>query len=107
MEVSEQQLMGIKGIGIGNARQLTDMLKLARTLTMSTYDQATQRSPKDALNLLEPDFRFSTKDHFICLFLFTKNRVFFKELISIGSLSAIFHPIEKISELQFNEPAPH
>jgi DNA repair protein RadC len=34
MDVSEQ-LMSIKGIGMGKARQLTAMLKLARTLTMS------------------------------------------------------------------------
>ncbi|RJE88705.1 hypothetical protein D3P07_12005 [Paenibacillus sp. 1011MAR3C5] len=56
MDVSEQQLMCIKGIGIGKARQLTAMLKLAKTLTVPTYEQTTIRSPKDAFDLLEPDF---------------------------------------------------
>lgn len=95
MDVSEQQLLSIKGIGIGKARQLTAMLKLAKTLTIPTYEKTTIRSPKDAFDLLEPDFRFSTKEHFTCLFLTTKNRVIHKEIISIGSLNAaIVHPRE-------------
>lgn len=95
MDVSEQQLMSIKGIGIGKARQLTAMLKLAKALTTPTYEQTVIRTPKDAFNLLEPDFRFSTKEHFICLFLNTKNRVIYKEIISTGSLNAaIVHPRE-------------
>uniref|UniRef100_UPI004048ACD9 JAB domain-containing protein n=1 Tax=Paenibacillus sp. FSL H3-0469 TaxID=2954506 RepID=UPI004048ACD9 len=38
---------------------------------------------------------FEQKEHFICLFLHTKNRLIFKEVISIGSLNtAIVHPRE-------------
>ncbi|MEC0373566.1 RadC family protein [Paenibacillus chibensis] len=95
MDVSEQQLISIKGISMGKARQLTAMLKLAKTLTVPTYEQTTIRNPKDAFALLEPDFRFLTKEHFTCLFLNTKNKVIFKEVISIGSLNtAIVHPRE-------------
>ncbi|WP_340010970.1 DNA repair protein RadC [Paenibacillus sp. FSL H7-0690] len=96
MDVSEQQLMRIKGIGMGKARQLTAMLKLARLLTIpASQEQVKIRSPKDAFELLEPDFRYSTKEYFTCLFLNTKNRVISKEIISIGSLNAaIVHPRE-------------
>lgn len=95
MDVSEQQLVGIKGIGIGKARQLTAMLKLAQILSVPTIEKTTIRSPKDAFDLLEPDFRFSTKEYFTCLFLNTKNKVIFKEIVSIGSLNAaIVHPRE-------------
>ncbi|MBJ6361832.1 DNA repair protein RadC [Paenibacillus sp. GCM10012307] len=95
IDVSEQQLMSIKGIGRGKCRQLTAMLELAKTLSVPTQNQQTIRSPKDAFDLLEPDFRHSTKEHFTCLFLNTKNRLIFKEVISIGSLnSAIVHPRE-------------
>ncbi|MEK3885679.1 DNA repair protein RadC [Paenibacillus sp. PL2-23] len=94
MDVTEQQLMSIKGIGMGKARQLT-ALKLAKNLTIPTYEETTIRSPKDAFDLLEPELRYATKEHFICLFLNTKNRVIFKEIISIGSLNAaIVHPRE-------------
>lgn len=50
---------------------------------------------KTHFDLLEPELRYATKEHFICLFLNTKNRVIFKEIISIGSLNAaIVHPRE-------------
>jgi DNA repair protein RadC len=97
MDVSEQQLMSIKGLGRGKCRQLTAILKLAKTLTVPAQHQQTIRSPKDAFDLLEPDFRHSNKEHFTCLFLNTKNKLIFKEVISIGSLNAaIVHPREVI-----------
>lgn len=95
MDVSEQQLITIKGIGMGKARQITALLKLAKALTTPSFDQYTIRNPKDVYDLLAPDFRYQTKEHFTCLFLNTKNRVIFKEIISIGSLNAaIVHPRE-------------
>ncbi|MDU2209876.1 MAG: DNA repair protein RadC [Eubacterium sp.] len=51
--------------------------------------------PQDVFNLLEPELRFEQKEHFICLFLNSKNCLIFKEIISIGSLNAaIVHPRE-------------
>jgi DNA repair protein RadC len=95
MDVSEQQLVSIKGIGKGKARQITAMLKLAKVLTLPDQDQHIIRSPKDVFTLLESDLRYEQKEHFICLFLNTKNRLIFKEVISIGSLNAaIVHPRE-------------
>ncbi|OPH60300.1 hypothetical protein BC351_17535 [Paenibacillus ferrarius] len=95
MNVSEQQLIAIKGIGLCKARQLTAMLKLAKALTIPAQDQYTIHSPKDVFDLLEPEFRHLNKEHFTCLFLNTKNKVIFKEVISIGSLNAaIVHPRE-------------
>ncbi|OBR66496.1 hypothetical protein A7K91_03360 [Paenibacillus oryzae] len=95
MDVTEQQLISIKGIGRGKARQLTALLKLAKNLSLPTYEQTTIRSPRDAFDLLGPELRYATKENFTCLFLNTKNRVIFKEVISIGSLNAaIVHPRE-------------
>ncbi|OME02018.1 hypothetical protein BSK54_12490 [Paenibacillus odorifer] len=95
MDISEQQLVSIKGIGKSKARQITAMLKLARALTYPDHSTTAIRSPKDVYNLLEPELRFEKKEHFICLFLNTKNRLIFKEVISIGSLNAaIVHPRE-------------
>ncbi|WP_310549876.1 RadC family protein [Paenibacillus glufosinatiresistens] len=95
MDVSEQQLVSIKGIGKGKARQITAMLKLAKALTYPEQSNNAIRNPRDVYNLLEPELRFEQKEHFICLFLNTKNRLIFKEVISIGSLNAaIVHPRE-------------
>lgn len=95
MDVSEPQLMTIKGIGLGKARQISALLKLAKALTIPAHDQFTIRTPKDVFDLLEPEFRYQTKEHFTCLFLNTKNRVIYKETVSIGSLNAaVVHPRE-------------
>lgn len=95
-EVNEQQLIQIKGIGIGKARQLLAMLKLAKALTTpNIQERYTIRSPQDVFNLLEPDLRHLQHERMICLFLNTKNHLIFKEVISIGSLNAsIVHPRE-------------
>lgn len=82
MDVSEQQLVSIKGIGKGKARQITAMLKLAKVLTLPNENQHVIRSPKDVFYLLQSDLRYQQKEHFICLFLNTKNRLIFKEVIS-------------------------
>ncbi|WP_052769870.1 JAB domain-containing protein [Paenibacillus sp. IHB B 3415] len=73
MDVSEQQLVSIKGIGKGKARQITAMLKLAKVLTLPDQNQHIIRNPKDVFNLLESELRYEQKEHFICLFLNTKN----------------------------------
>ncbi len=95
VDVTEQELIQIKGIGIGKARQITALLKLAKVLSAPNRTKATIRSPKDVFDLLEPKFRYLQKEHFVCLFLNTKNDLIFSETISIGSLnSAIVHPRE-------------
>ncbi len=94
-EATEQELIQVKGIGLGKARQLTSLLRLAKALTTPVYDRNIVRSPNDVFELLEPEFRHLQKEHFVCLFLNTKNHLIFKEVISIGSLnSAIVHPRE-------------
>ncbi|KOR90567.1 RadC family protein [Paenibacillus solani] len=95
LDVSEQQLTTIKGIGISKARQITAMLKLAKALTIPTDEPYIIRSPKDVYSLLSQELCHLTKEHFVCLFLNTKNRLITKEIISIGSLNAaIVHPRE-------------
>ncbi|WP_127506679.1 JAB domain-containing protein [Paenibacillus humicus] len=95
LEASEQQLTIIKGIGIGKARQITALLQLAKSLTLPTPDRVAIQCPKDVYDLLAPELRHSPKEQFTCLFLNTKNRVIFKEIISVGSLNAaIVHPRE-------------
>ncbi|WP_231884807.1 JAB domain-containing protein [Paenibacillus elgii] len=47
------------------------------------------------VQLLAAEFRYLTKEHFVCLFLNTKNRLIAKKIISAGSFnSAIVHPRE-------------
>jgi DNA repair protein RadC len=95
MDATEQQLVQIKGVGIGKARQITALLKLARAISVPMQDPCIIRSPADAFKLVEPEFRFLKKEHFVCLFLNTKNHLIAKETVSVGTLNAtIVHPRE-------------
>lgn len=94
MDATEQELVQIKGVGKGKARQIVAMLKLAGSM-ISPKETTVIRTPNDVFNLVGPDMRYLQKEHFICLFLNTKNHLIFKEVISIGSLNAaIVHPRE-------------
>lgn len=92
---SENQLLKIDGISRGKAKQISALLQLAKTISIQEQKRYSIRKPHDVFHLLEPELRFEQKEHFICLFLNTKNRLIFKEIISVGSLNAaIVHPRE-------------
>ncbi|MGG1518757.1 DNA repair protein RadC [Paenibacillus oryzisoli] len=95
IEVTEQELIAIKGIGQMKARQILAALKLAQTLTVPAPPTYKIRNPEDVYKLVEPEFRYLKKEHFVCLFLNSKNGVIAKELVSVGCLNAsIVHPRE-------------
>jgi DNA repair protein RadC len=95
VEATEQQLICIKGLGIGKARRILAMLKLAKAITVPVRKHYVIKSPQDVYNLLEPEMRNLDKEHFVCVFLSTKNQVINTEVVSIGSLNAaIVHPRE-------------
>jgi DNA repair protein RadC len=95
-EMSTDQLMQIKGIGAAKALQIQAGVELGRRIAGSTRsDTVIIRSPQDVTQLLTEELRYLTKEHFVCLFLNTKNHVIGQETLSIGSLNAsIVHPRE-------------
>jgi DNA repair protein RadC len=96
VEMSANELMKIKGIGLAKALQIKAGIELGRRIARSVQDSAvTIRSPRDVSDLLMEDLRYLKKEHFVCLFLNTKNHVIGQETLSIGSLNAsIVHPRE-------------
>ncbi|BBH22609.1 UPF0758 protein [Paenibacillus baekrokdamisoli] len=95
IEVTEQELTSIKGIGQMKARQILAALKLAQTLSISNPSTYKIRTPEDVYKLVGPELRFLKVEHFVILLLNSKNGVIAKELISIGCLNAcIVHPRE-------------
>jgi DNA repair protein RadC len=95
-DMTVEQLTAIKGIGLAKALQLKAGIELGRRLSRSRLEDAPAvRSPREAAELVHDELRYLTKEHFIVLFLNTKNRVIGKETMSIGSLNAsIVHPRE-------------
>ncbi|MDU0329741.1 RadC family protein [Paenibacillus barengoltzii] len=96
VDVSLEEMTSLKGIGPAKAVQLKAGIELGQRLAKSRLpDQAVIRSPHDAAELLMEQMRYLQKEHFVCLFLNTKNHVIAQETLSIGSLNAsIVHPRE-------------
>ncbi|WP_438444327.1 RadC family protein [Gorillibacterium sp. sgz5001074] len=91
-----EQLTAIKGVGPAKALQIQAGIELGRRLARSSAEERPViRSPHDAADLLMEELRYLNKEHFVCLFLNTKNHVIGRETISVGSLSAtVVHPRE-------------
>ncbi|WP_405116355.1 DNA repair protein RadC [Paenibacillus sp. FSL K6-1217] len=95
-DLSIEELTTINGIGPAKAVQLKAGIELGRRMANSRLTEpVTIRSPQDAAEILTEQLRYLQKEHFICLFLNTKNHVIAQETLSMGSLNAsIVHPRE-------------
>ncbi|MFD7520900.1 DNA repair protein RadC [Paenibacillus chitinolyticus] len=96
VEASREELVRIKGIGDAKALQIMAGIELGRRISRTrTEEITTVRSPFDVFDLLKDELRYLQKEHFVCLFLNTKNHIIGRETLSIGSLNAsIVHPRE-------------
>lgn len=99
-EATIEELTAIKGIGIAKGVQLLAAIELGKR--MSNFMQKEQyfiRSPEDGANYVMEDMRNLKQEHFVVLFLNTKNQVIQRKTIFIGSLnSSIVHPREVFRE---------
>jgi DNA repair protein RadC len=94
LDVTEEELLLIKGIGKVKAQQIIAALMLARLNPSTAEERFAIRSPEDAYNYLK-DMQYLTREEFVCLGLNTKNEVMFRQTIFKGSLnSSIVHPRE-------------
>jgi DNA repair protein RadC len=95
---SLEEITAIKGIGTAKAIQVLAAVEIGRRISNLAQDERyVIRSPEDGAKLLMNDMRFLTQEHFVCLYLNTKNQVLHKQTIFIGSLNAsIVHPREVV-----------
>jgi DNA repair protein RadC len=96
VEMNIGQLTALKGIGHAKALQVQASIELGRRLVRTAQPETvTIRSPHDVSLLMMEELRYLQKEHFVCLFLNTKNHVIGQETLSMGSLNAsIVHPRE-------------
>lgn len=96
VEMNTEQLVALKGIGHAKALQVQACIELGKRFGRTAQpDTVTIRSPQDVSRLMMEELRYLQKEHFVCLFLNTKNHVVGQETLSIGSLNAsIVHPRE-------------
>jgi DNA repair protein RadC len=95
-----EEITSIKGIGQAKAIQILAAVEIGRRITnLNDNDRYVIRSPEDGANYVMNDMRFLSQEHFVCLYLNTKNQVLHKKTIFIGSLNAsIVHPREVFRE---------
>lgn len=99
-DASVEEITTIKGIGMAKAVQIMASIELGRRIGKLQYeDRYVIRSPEDGANYVMEDMRFLSQEHFVCLYLNTKNQVIHRQTIFIGSLNAsIVHPREVYKE---------
>ena len=96
VDMGQAELTRIKGIGPAKALQIRAGIELGRRLARSRQGETvTVRRPQDAADYLMEDLRYLHVEHFVCLFLNTKNHITAKETLSVGTLNAsLVHPRE-------------
>lgn len=96
LDMSLDELTSIRGIGPAKALQLRAGIELGKRIARSRLgDVVTVRRPKDAADYVMEELRYLKKEHFVCLFLNTKNHIIARETLSVGTLNAsLVHPRE-------------
>lgn len=99
-EATTAELMEIHGIGQAKAVQLCAALEIGRRIKQFPVEEThVVRSPQDVADYMMEEMRHLKQEHFIALYLNTKNAVLHKKTLFIGSLNAsIVHPRELYKE---------
>lgn len=95
-----EELTAIKGIGIAKGVQLLAAIELGKRMSnLKLEEHYFIRSPEDGANFVMEEMCHLKQEHFVVLFLNTKNQVIHRKTIFIGSLnSSIVHPREVFRE---------
>ncbi|MCZ0756673.1 RadC family protein [Anoxybacillus sp. J5B_2022] len=99
-DATVEEMTSIKGIGEAKAIQILAAIELGRRIGRLSYDERyVIRSPEDGAKYVMDDMRFLSQEHFVAIYLNTKNQVIHRKTVFIGSLNAsIVHPREVFKE---------
>ncbi|GGB49104.1 UPF0758 protein YsxA [Fictibacillus barbaricus] len=99
-EATIGELKEINGIGSVKAVELLAAIEIGKRISRLQFEEKySMRSPEDGARYLMDELRFLQQEHFVCLYLNTKNQVLYKKTIFIGSLNtSIVHPREVFKE---------
>nr|WP_304413184.1 DNA repair protein RadC [Paucisalibacillus sp. EB02] len=95
-----EELTAIKGIGSAKGVLILSALELGKRLSQyKPNERYVIRSPEDGADYVMEELRNLNQEHFVVLFLNTKNQIIHRQTIFIGSLNAsIVHPREVFRE---------
>lgn len=96
---SLKQLMEVKGIGIAKACKLIAAFELSKRVNSGRICEKVIKNPSDIASHYIEKLKDKKKEHFIAVFLDSKNKIIKDEVISIGTLnSSLVHPREVFKE---------
>ena len=97
--LSLQELMKIKGIGLAKASKLVAAFELSKRVSSGKICEKIVKNPSDIASHYTEKLKDLKKEHFIAVFLDSKNKIIKDEVISIGTLnSSLVHPREVFRE---------
>lgn len=99
-DASVDELVAIKGIGEAKAVTILAAIELGRRIhQMQPQERYVIRSPEDGADYIMEEMRDLKQEHFVAMYLNTKNQILHRQTIFIGSLnSSIVHPREVYKE---------
>ncbi|WP_156291200.1 RadC family protein [Oceanobacillus salinisoli] len=99
-DATVEELVAIKGIGYAKGVLLLSAIEIGKRMNQyRSEEKYIIRSPDDGADYIMEEMRNLSQEHFVVLFLNTKNQVIHRQTIFIGSLNAsIVHPREVFRE---------
>lgn len=96
MEMSYEELMEIKGIGIAKATGILATVELSKRFSASrVIDRGHIESVNDVVNLYMEEMRYFKKEYFRAILLDSKGKIISTDNVSVGDLSSsVVHPRE-------------
>lgn len=93
--ISLQQLQQEHGIGLAKASQLLAVFELYKRLPQPSTQNKKIQSAQDIADLYLQKFSQEKQEHFLAVYLDTKNKIIADDTITIGTLnSSLIHPRE-------------
>ncbi|SDW26040.1 DNA replication and repair protein RadC [Marininema mesophilum] len=95
-----RDLVRVHGVGVAKALQIIAGIELGRRIfRIIPEERVGVCSPQDAADYVMDELSCLSQEHFVCLFLNTKNRVIDKQCLFVGTLnSSVVHPREVFRE---------
>lgn len=99
-DASIEEFTAIKGIGPAKGISMLAAIELGKRMSSYKSDERyIIRSPEDGADYIMEEMRSLMQEHFVVIFLNTKNQIIHSQTIFIGSLNAsIVHPREVFRE---------
>src|SRR5699024_8141876 len=99
-DATSEELIAIKGRGKAKGVVVLAATELGKRMhRYKPYAPYVVKTPEDGAHFVMEDMRHLKQEHFVVLFLDTKNQIFHRETVFIGSLnSSVVHPSEVYRE---------